>query len=440
MQLNPKMPGLLATAFIAMLVCGPAPGGDRDGEDQGRRHAREPVHTGSRPHFLVDGMRRGPLKDKLKGCADEPVRRTLFSIGHRGAPLQYPEHTRESYVAAAQMGAGIVECDVTFTSDGTLVCRHAQDDLHTTTNILVTPLAASCAVPFMPAVVNAEGQVLQAARASCRTSDISLQDFRSLRGKMDAFNAAAQTPQQYQGGTAPWRTDLYTSRGTLMTFRESIALNQRLGVKHTPELKAGDPASVAAVFGDQAGYAQALINDLQAAGVRPRDAWPQSFNVKDVLYWVANTAYGQQAVFLVDYNATLNNIVLADTSGQMLLTREQQLAFFRSLRRAGVKVVAPAMPALLAVSGNRIVPSQLARDLKAMGFDLLTWTFERSDLRQGAAAAGFYYDFDAAGAVVRTDSDMYEVLHVLARDVGIQGIFSDWPATVSYYASCMGLE
>ena len=29
-----------------------------------------------------------------------------FSIGHRGAPLQFPEHTRESYVAAAQMGAG----------------------------------------------------------------------------------------------------------------------------------------------------------------------------------------------------------------------------------------------------------------------------------------------------------------------------------------------
>ena len=34
------------------------------------------------------------------------------------------------------MGAGIVECDVTFTKDKQLVCRHAQNDLHTTTNIL----------------------------------------------------------------------------------------------------------------------------------------------------------------------------------------------------------------------------------------------------------------------------------------------------------------
>jgi glycerophosphoryl diester phosphodiesterase len=38
------------------------------------------------------------------------------------------------------MGAGILECDVTFTRDRELVCRHAQCDLHTTTNILDTPL------------------------------------------------------------------------------------------------------------------------------------------------------------------------------------------------------------------------------------------------------------------------------------------------------------
>jgi glycerophosphoryl diester phosphodiesterase len=35
---------------------------------------------------------------------------------------------------------------------------------------------------------------------------------------------------------------------------------------------------------------------------------------------------------------------------------------------------------------------------------------------------------------------MYLALDVLAQDVGILGIFSDRPATVSYYASCMGLE
>jgi glycerophosphoryl diester phosphodiesterase len=34
---------------------------------------------------------------------------------------------------------------------------------------------------------------------------------------------------------------------------------------------------------------------------------------------------------------------------------------------------------------------------------------------------------------------MMRVIDVLAKDVGVMGIFSDWPATVSYYASCMNM-
>jgi glycerophosphoryl diester phosphodiesterase len=33
-----------------------------------------------------------------------------------------------------------------------------------------------------------------------------------------------------------------------------------------------------------------------------------------------------------------------------------------------------------------------------------------------------------------------EVLDALAMKVGIKAIFSDWPATATYYANCMGLE
>ena len=36
--------------------------------------------------------------------------------------------------------------------------------------------------------------------------------------------------------------------------------------------------------------------------------------------------------------------------------------------------------------------------------------------------------------------DYMNVLDVLARGVGILGIFSDWPGTVTYYANCMGLK
>ena len=74
---------------------------------------REP-QVGPRPFYLVDKMKDGPLKQQLSQCTG-PFRKTDFSIGHRGAALEFPEHARESYLAAARMGAGIIECDVTFT-------------------------------------------------------------------------------------------------------------------------------------------------------------------------------------------------------------------------------------------------------------------------------------------------------------------------------------
>jgi len=410
-------------------------------DEHGQKKEDGSIQLGPRPFYLVDGMDDGRLKDRLMQCKKGPFYRSDFSIGHRGAALQFPEHTKESYKAAARQGAGIVECDVTFTNDKRLVCRHAENDLHTTTNILLTDLAPTCKTPFTPATFDSSGQRLTDAVAECRTSALTLGQFRTLRGKMDAFNPAARTVEEFVGGTAPWRTDLYTGRGTLMTFEESIKLNEKHGVKHTPELKGGDPAKIKAVFGGQEGYAQAFADVLHDAGVKPRDVWPQSFNVNDVLYWIAKTAYGRQAVFLVDYDAAKDNILLFNRDGKQLENREDQLKFFKELKQAKVRIIAPAMPALLAFDANgRIVPSQLAKDLKGMGFDIITWTFERSDLRLGASKAGFYYDFDPTGKAVMKDSDMYKALDVLARGVGILGIFSDWPATVTYYANCMGLK
>jgi glycerophosphoryl diester phosphodiesterase len=433
----------IASAALCTLATTPA-FAERD--DQGQRIN---VQLGPRPFYLVERMSPGPLKERLQKCESGPFKQSDFSIGHRGAPLQFPEHTKESYEAAIVMGAGIVECDVTFTKDGQLVCRHAENDLHTTTNILVTPLAKTCIRPFTPATFDANGKLVTPASAECRASALTLQEFRTLEGKMDTSNPAARTAQEFLGGTAPWRTDLYNvvlaqpgDGATLVSLRESIRLNKRNGVKHTPELKSGDAATIAQVFGSQERYAQELADVLHEEGVDPDDAWPQSFNVNDVLYWVARTRYGKQSVFLVDYNDATNNILLFDTNGKQLVNRADQLAFFAELRKRRVNVIAPAMPALLAVDGDRVVPSQLAKDLKGMGFDLITWTFERSDLRQGSLAsrAGFYWDFDPTASVIRTDGDMYKALDVLAREVKILGIFSDWPATVTYYANCMNLK
>jgi glycerophosphoryl diester phosphodiesterase len=378
------------------------------------------IQVGVRPAFLVAGMQDSELKRRLQSCQDDLVRRTKFSIAHRGAPLQFPEHTKESYDAGARMGAGIVECDVTFTKDGRLVCRHDECDLHTTTNIVNTELNASCSVPWSGA----------GSTPRCCASDITLAQFKSLKGKMDASNPAATTAAGYLGGTANWRTDLYNSRGTLLTLKESIALNRRNGVGHTPELKAGNPARVNAVFGSQAKYAQAMIDEFKRAGVNPRDVWAQSFNLDDVLYWIRNEPrFGRQAVYLDDVDPG---------AGFPPLTAAE----LRDIRRQGVRIFAPPIPALLAVddSSNSLVPSPYAEEIRAAGLDIITWSFERADLRRGAAFGGFYAAYDPQGKVVKTDSDMYLALDALAQQVGVIGVFSDWPGTVSYYASCLGLE
>jgi glycerophosphoryl diester phosphodiesterase len=377
------------------------------------------VHLGPRPFWLVDVMDEGPLKKRLQVCNTDTVEKTDFSIGHRGAPLQFPEHTRESYIAAARMGAGILECDVAFTRDRELVCRHAQDDLHTTTNIVAVPaLNAKCTQPFVPA----DPATGTPAQAECRTSDITLAEFKSLTGKMDAYNPMATTPEEYLAGTADWRTDLYASRGTLMTHRESIELFKALGAKFTPELKS--PVVDMPFEGNysQQDYARQMIQDYIDAGVQPEDVWPQSFNLKDVLFWVDEMPeFGKQAVFLDQSEST---------------QEKTSLAYMESLKARGVNVLAPALWKLLTLdSQGQIVPSRYAENAREAGLGLIAWTVERSGpLKDGG---GWYYQ--TVTDVINNDGDMLNVIDVLAREVGVIGIFSDWPATTTFYANCMGL-
>ena len=387
-------------------------------------HVERPrnIQVGPRPYYLVDDMDPGPLKTALQRCSERALKKTDFSIGHRGAALQFPEHTKESYVAAARMGAGIVECDVTFTKDRELVCRHSQCDLHTTTDILATPLAAKCSVPFSPAVLGAAGQVVTPATAQCCTSDITLAEFKTLKGKMDAFQPAATTVAEFMQGTPSWRTDLYSYNGTLLSHAESIELFKALGVKMTPELKAPSvPMPFQGTY-TQEHYAQQMIDEYKAARVLPRNVYPQSFSLQDVLYWITHEpTFGKQAVFLDDANVPAELPSAAE---------------LRSYAAQGVKIVAPPIWALLALQGNQIVPSQYTRNAKAAGLDIITWTLERSGLLTDGG--GFYYQ--TVSPVINNPGDMLEVLDVLARDVGVLGIFSDWPATVTYYANCMGLK
>jgi glycerophosphoryl diester phosphodiesterase len=413
----------LAVALGAAAAHVPALHADDNKRD--RKHD-ESIQLGPRPFFLVTDMKNGPLKSKLASCSDGPFERTDFAIGHRGAALQFPEHTREAYQAGARMGAGIVECDVTFTKDLELVCRHAQNDLATTTNILLTPLAARCITPFTPASIAPDGTLVTPATAECRTSELTLAEFKSLTGKMDSFDPRAKTAQEFQGGVPSFRTDFQAgpTSGHLMSHRDSIELFKTLGVKMTPEAKTPVVTMPFNGFTQQA-FAQKIINEYKAAGVPPHDVFPQSFLKDDILYWIAHEpAFGRQAVFLDDAN------IVAELPG---------FAELAGYRQAGIRIVGPPLFALLALDAHgNIVPSAYARDARRAGLDIIAWTLERSGILVGGDPNEFYYQ--TIHSAIQRDGDVMRVLDVLAKDVGIRGIFSDWAATVTYYANCMGIK
>jgi glycerophosphoryl diester phosphodiesterase len=172
----------------------------------------------------------------------------------------------------------------------------------------------------------------------------------------------------------------------------------------------------------QEAYALKMIDEYVQAGVPARRVWAQSFDKRDVLVWVnQRRAFGRQAVYLDDANGVGDLPSASDLAGY---------------KAAGINIVAPPTFALLALDGSgNIVPSQYAKDAKAAGLDIITWTLERSGILADGNN-GFYYQTIDAG--IQREGDMMNVIDVLARQVGVLGIFTDWPATVAFYANCTG--
>lgn len=135
-------------------------------------------------------------------------------------------------------------------------------------------------------------------------------------------------------------------------------------------------------------YAQQMIDEYKAAGIKSKNVWAQSFNLADVEYWIAEEPrYGRQAVFLEDrfYNDETQDSNDPDTWS---ITMDELVA-------KGVKIVAPPMWNLVTLNDDlEIVPSAYAEEAKAAGLDIITWTIERSGLLLDGG--GWYYQVCAS--------------------------------------------
>ncbi|KAI5283603.1 hypothetical protein KEM54_001997, partial [Ascosphaera aggregata] len=390
------------------------------------------VQLGPRPFYLVDDMAPSALKTKLEECSDIPHKPSDFCMSHRGAPLQFPEHSEQGWRAAARMGAGIVECDASFTQDRELVCRHSMCDLHSTTDILTKPeLAKKCRKQFEPA----DPKTGKEASAECCTSDITLEEFKTLCGKMDAFNTSATNVHDSQGLPPSWRTDLYAHCGTVHSHKEFLEIVTGLGLKYTTELK--KPMVPMPFQGNftQEQYAQKLIDEYKQANISPHEVFLQSFELEDILYWLRyEPDFGNQAMYLID-------------AFPFLEVAEAATRNLTALKEKGVKTIAPATSSLLSLNTHHrgdkdyqpIVASRFAKVAKKLGFDIVAYSIERTGPLSEANELPDDTYVKSIKKALKRDGDVYLMIDALAQDVGVEKVFSDWPATVTYYANCMGI-
>lgn len=108
----------------------------------------------------------------------------------------------------------------------------------------------------------------------------------------------------------------------------------------------------------------------------------------------------------------------------------------QQLKAMGVNIIAPATWLLVTSDGKgRMMPSEYAKEANKAGLKIITWSIERS----GPLANGGGWYYTGLEDAINNDGDLMSFIDVLAQEVGVMGIFSDWPATVTYYANCKGL-
>lgn len=378
------------------------------------------IQVGERPLYLSDRLAPGPLRDKLQQCDLSNISPQPFSIAHRGAPLLYPEHSLASYLAAIRQGAGVVECDVTFSQDKQLVCRHSQCDLHHTTDILLRPeLAARCDQPFQP--YNPETGA--AASAQCCTSTFTLDEIQSLCARMEGFDPEAKSAVEYINGGPDWRSQLHGHCERPMSHDESIALIDSYGLAMAPELKQPDVVMPYLGF-SQADYANAMVEAYVGADIQPERVFLQSFNLADIQHWLTHWPdYAQQAVWLDGRSSQ---------SGFDPQNPDTWQPSMQALADLGVRYIGPPLWMLVTHQDGVVVPSVYAEQARAAGLEIIAWTVERSgDLRDGG---GWYYQTIAP---ITDDASMVlQLLDVLKHQVNVHAVFSDWPATTTYFSHC----
>lgn len=147
-------------------------------------------------------------------------------------------------------------------------------------------------------------------------------------------------------------------------------------------------------------YAQQLIDEYKQAGIPASDVYPQSFQLRDIQFWLGKEPdYGRQAIFLDNRDETAKGFVPENPA-----TWQPGMA---DLAQKGVRILAPPLWMLVRPGPDgTIEPSTYARAVKRAGLGPVAWSLERSGpLKKGGA-----YYHPSIKPVVTGDGDLLRQL------------------------------
>ena len=178
-------------------------------------------------------------------------------------------------------------------------------------------------------------------------------------------------------------------------------------------------------------FARDMVDAFTKKNISPYRVFAQSFLPDDIYLWLEEypDTYGPQAVYL-------------DEEGDDPEKFPAAVARLPELKARGVNIIAPPINYLVIATGEdnkTIAPSSYAYMAKQAGLDIITWTAERSGPLTKVKENEEYY-FSTFADAVSTDGQFFEIIDMLAQEIGVIGIFSDWSASVSYYGSCLGIK
>mmetsp|Transcript_18575 Transcript_18575/g.30188 ORF Transcript_18575/g.30188 Transcript_18575/m.30188 type:complete len:581 (+) Transcript_18575:107-1849(+) len=445
------------------------------------------------------GQRIGRLDEirrNISSCK-HPLAFNLRTYAHRGAALVAPEESLMGYKIAKESGAGFIECDASVTKDGELVCRHSTCDLHFTTDIIENHrnMLSRCSVPFQPSVNGSDAQLM------CCTYDFPLDELKKLCGIMEStMNTSATTLDQFLLGPPGFRSNPLPSYGdptscqNLVAFREYLKYARKEGLNVIPELKdTGEPRVERFLRRELETDIYALANEFSRQildhGFEPKveeTDWNnvgkyggitimQTFDRRIASHWKRHESSADIRVEFMWKSYRPKSVTnLTCTS----LSDCGTFDILSGLAADGVDIFGPPIRLLVQNSSHHILEKSSAAEAytnlirssskrnkgreeggaTASMFPALTsWSLERSgcDVERSSSSSssasdlyspqvqpaqigpcGYYYD-SVENAAVFSEPDVLLVLDVLFREVGIIGLFSDFPASVSTFVNCV---